>query len=955
MKKLLVFISLFTVLSSNAQYFETGQDPASIKWRQINTTNFQLIYPDYYEEQAQNLAWKLERVYDYGNYSLGYQPKRISVILHTQTVQSNGLVAYAPKRSEFYTTPHQAIYPQDWLEQLAIHEFRHVVQIGKINNELPGIIKFILGEQGTALVFGGYLPWWFIEGDAVATETALSKFGRGRFPSFLMEHKAPVVEKGKYSYDKAYLGSYKSYVPNHYRLGYYMVAKTREKYGSEIWEKTLSRVGKKAFSLSPFNKALKLETGMNKVQLYNSVFDSLEAEWQEADKQFQAAPYEIVSPPAKTYTSYQYNHWLNDSEFISYKTALNRIPSFVKINADGKEEKILQPGFIFEESASYRGDWIVWAEQVPDIRWSHSGRSVIRFHNISTKKDVQFNPEYKAFAPALSPDFNFAVVVECDFSNNNYISVYRIGNGELIQRIQTKNNNYFFSPRWINADEILAVILTNNGKRLALFDLKTGDYKILIEKDLGELKDLRIDGDEAYFISSYNGKNALYSYNLSTGETNLVFEPRFGAEDPAINKNGNIVLSDYSADGFRLIQLEKTLATPIEQIGRAEYKLAETLAKQERGIVDFTPQDTSRFISSSYIKSSHLFNIHSWAPVSVDPDSYEFEPGFSIMSQNKLGTAEAILGYKWDMSQETGQFYAKYRYKGWYPVFDINASAGEQASNYWLITERSSNGQLLKDTSLVRYTWKTSDVSADIYVPFNFTKGGYYRLLQPEFQYSLTSYKKDKSTFEDFPAGNYHSLFYRLYYHQLLRQSSQDVFPDFGFILDCNYRHSPNGTKGLGSLTAGQGVLYLPGILANHGIKIYSGLQNKNKGEIFSFSNVVRFPRGWGNADNDKMSSLAIDYKLPLIDPDLSLGVIYLKRITASLFADYANLKGTYTNGNNIDTFDYNISSYGVEIMGDLNFLHYYAPAKIGFRTSYLKEIQEFSFNFLFAIDFTSL
>ena len=163
-----------------------------------------------------------------------------------------------------------------------------------------------------------------------------------------------------------------------------------------------------------------------------------------------------------------------------------------------------------------------------------------------------------------------------------------------------------------------------------------------------------------------------------------------------------------------------------------------------------------------------------------------------------------------------------------------------------------------------------------------------------EFQYSLTSYKKDKLTPENSLDGNYHSLYYRLYYHQILRQSNQDVFPDFGFIFDLSYRHSPNGTKGLGSITAGQGVLYLPGILANHGIKIYSGLQSKNKGEIFYFSNAINFPRGWGNADNNEMSSLAVDYKLPLIDPDLSLGVFYLKRITASLFADYANLKGTY-------------------------------------------------------------
>jgi len=47
MKKYLLIL-LFAVLLNiaNAQYFQTGQDPAYIRWRQINTENFQLIYPD---------------------------------------------------------------------------------------------------------------------------------------------------------------------------------------------------------------------------------------------------------------------------------------------------------------------------------------------------------------------------------------------------------------------------------------------------------------------------------------------------------------------------------------------------------------------------------------------------------------------------------------------------------------------------------------------------------------------------------------------------------------------------------------------------------------------------------------------------------------------------------------------------------------------------------------------
>jgi len=958
MKKLLIVVLIFIGVVANAQYFQTGQDPASLKWRQINTDNFQLIYPDYFEEHAQVLAQKLEAVYNYGSFSLGYKPQKISIILHTQTVKSNGLVAYAPKRSEFYTTPHQSIYPQDWLEQLAVHEFRHVVQIDKVNDELPKIIKLLFGEQGTALVFGAYLPWWFIEGDAVVSETALSAFGRGRFPSFLVEHRAQVVEKGVYSYDKAYLGSYKSYVPNHYRLGYYLVANSRERYGSEMWEKAVKRVGEKPFSLTPFNRALKLETGLTKVQLYNSVFDSLAQVWQQEDLNFKAAPSNPISKVKKTYSGYTFNHWLNNDEIISYRTALNKIPAFVKLDKRGNEENIITPGFIFEESVNYRKEWIVYAERIADLRWSHSGHSKICLVNTINKNKLSFTPELKAFAPSLSPNLSEVLLVESDFSDNYYLSVYRITDGKLLHRIQTPENNYMFSPEWMNEDEVLAIILTKKGKRLAKFNLNSGEYQILFDQDLGELKHLRFHKNMLYFISGYSGKNALYSYDFKNQQIKQLYEPRFSAEFPAINSEDKFVLSDYTGDGFRLIELDQTEPKALDLVEKAEYPLAKEMARQEVGIPDFSNIDSTKYNSKEYNKSAHLFNFHSWAPVFIDVSNYDFVPGVSLMSQNKLGTAETVLGYKWDTSEKTGQFYGRYTYKGWYPVLDFEVTHGKRASNYWLITEQSRNGEVVqRDTTLERFTWKETRLNADISLPLNISSGPFFRLLQPEVKYDITLYKNDDTTPENFSDGTYQSLSYRLYYHQLLRQSSQDVYPNFGFVTDFNYRHSIEKTGGFGTITAGQSQLYLPGVMANHGIRLYVGVQNKESGEMFRFSDVIFFPRGWGKIETNKMFTMSANYKLPLLNPDFSLGgLAYCRRINATLFADFGNLQGNFhANEEIIGSYKTNISSYGVEILGDLNFLRFYAPVKIGVRTSYLPEVEDFVFDFLFSIDFNSL
>jgi hypothetical protein len=236
MKKLLIVFCLFVSTSAFSQYFNDGQDRSGIKWKRISSIHFEVIFPEGFEMQGERVVHLMEKSYQYTCETLKHKPKKISIVLHTETVKSNAFLAWAPSRIEMYATPHQQIYSQDWMEQLAIHEYRHMVQISKLESEMPKLMRFLFGEQAAALLTAAYLPFWFIEGDAVAAETGLSSSGRGRLPSFHKELKAQFIEKGVYSYDKAYLGSYKHHIPNYYQMGYFLVGGARQIYGDQIWE-----------------------------------------------------------------------------------------------------------------------------------------------------------------------------------------------------------------------------------------------------------------------------------------------------------------------------------------------------------------------------------------------------------------------------------------------------------------------------------------------------------------------------------------------------------------------------------------------------------------------------------------------------------------------------------------------------------------------------------------------
>jgi hypothetical protein len=229
---ILLFAILFLrVQQAKSQYYLIGTDPASVTWSQIKTPNFKVIYPRTWESQAQYIANGLEYNYLPGSRSMYRFTQRTPVIIHSQTTVPSSVTYIAPRRMEFFTAPPQDMYPQDWVDQLIIHEFRHAVLYSAINCGFTKGLYYVLGEQGVFAVFGLFLPMWFIEGDPTVSETALHLTGRGRTPSFEMRLRAQLVQKGIYSYEKANYGSFRDFVPGKYELGYQLVGWSRVNFG----------------------------------------------------------------------------------------------------------------------------------------------------------------------------------------------------------------------------------------------------------------------------------------------------------------------------------------------------------------------------------------------------------------------------------------------------------------------------------------------------------------------------------------------------------------------------------------------------------------------------------------------------------------------------------------------------------------------------------------------------
>jgi len=133
-KTFIAVIFVLVSLSIHGQYYDTGQEPASFKWEKLESYHFRFIYPDSYSNRIERFVFSFEEAYDLlkGSYNEPILDK-IPVIIHNHTTESNGYVAWAPKRIELYPLPGQDNIPMDHIEQLALHELMHVLQMNSFS------------------------------------------------------------------------------------------------------------------------------------------------------------------------------------------------------------------------------------------------------------------------------------------------------------------------------------------------------------------------------------------------------------------------------------------------------------------------------------------------------------------------------------------------------------------------------------------------------------------------------------------------------------------------------------------------------------------------------------------------------------------------------------------------------------------------------------------------------
>jgi len=925
-------ILLLILKTTLGQFYDSGQDPNRIKWRQFNSSRFQVIYPSGLDSLAKVYFLNLERIANQELKTISFSPTKIPVVLHNQTIISNGEVGWAPKRMNLYLVAGQDNYFQPWEQHLPIHEYRHTAQLGKMNQGTSRVLFWVFGEQATAAILGWHIPMWFVEGDAVAFETGSSNAGRGRIPDFSMKLEAQLTEKGIYSYPKAMFGSYKDFVPNRYELGYQLVGEGRNTYGYEIWNRSLDRVARKPFHINPFSEGIKEVSGLSERLFYFETMQKLKTTTEKRTLQNGSKETLVFPEKPMEYSNYFCPKFLNNN-ILAYKTSLKGIPCFVVIDSLGNEQKLFYPGYVFDDTFSSTDSLMVWNE-LNTTRWENATFSRVAIYDFQNKKVRYLLNEGRVFHSRLSNDSKSLLSVEVNEQIKWKITIRSVKDGALLDSY-LMDTLQPVQPDWSpDNSKIAFVAISKNGKSLGVLNLDDGIIEWILKNELLEISNPKITESGIWVKGVYNNTSNYYYYDFNKHQWQIATHEPFGVNEGNVT-NDKFLYSTYTSAGHRICSLMLTdhdsmiIAKPTANAS----PIIQRLASEER-LLNFS-DSLAEFESTEYKKSTHLFNFHSWAPLAIRVENQEIGWGVSAMSQNVLSTSFLTIGYQYHAADEYQEYFLDYQYKGFYPIID---------NKYGLIPFSFYYPD--RDTILREISGIQQQFAQNWLIPFNFNKGPWYRLLQPEFGYTFTSNYYHPNEYFNLTDRYQHKFAYRLYSYNLLRQSHRDMYSKWGQSVYLQLEQVPFD-KNKGYLMAVSGQFYFPGIAPNHSFRIYGGYQIKDDGDIPFYVKIL-YPRGYTATHNDEMISSRFEYAMPLIYPDLNLKeLFYLKRIRLNLFYDIARYK--------FEEIPFKQESTGIDLGFDFHAFRFIAPIDFMLRYGYKMVEKESFYEIKFKLDFNAL
>jgi hypothetical protein len=886
-----------------------GGNPSSIKWQQINTDTVRVIFPKGYDAKAQRVAAIIHTLQKNTVHNIGDDIRKINIVLQNQALTTNGYVGLGPFRSEFYTNPPQNAFglgAVSWMDNLALHEFRHVQQYSNFNKGLSKAATFLFGEQGQLIANAISVPDWFFEGDAVFNETKFTQQGRGALPLFLSSYQSLFVANRKYGYMKMRNGSLRDYVPNHYDLGYLLVAYGRKKYGDDIWGKVTDDAARFKPLIYPFQGAIKKHTGIAFDRFVNDAMGYYTQQWQPVKTETQ----EWVTPAVNhNVVNYQYPCTDENGSLIVVKNSNTQVPAFYRIHPDKTEERIATKSIAADQYFSYRNGKIVYASYQPDPRWRNRDYTAIKLLNTATGEETNVATHSKYVSPDISHDGRSVLAVNMHPEGGSNVIVMTT-DGMVTDSLPTGERIYSY-PKFAADDKHYYVASRNAIGEMSLLKYTMNDSRpaeVLVRPSNRIIGFLQVQGDTLLFTTTFQGRDELWGiidakerkgpFRMASYVTGLY---------QGTLQSGKIIASAFTADGYRLGSFDPIWERTELKDELTDLYINDVFRKEDHTLLMNLPQQ--QYAVSKYAKATRLFNFHSFRPFYEQP-----EYSLTVYGNNVLNTLLSELAYTYNENEGSHKLSYDGIFGGSYlqPLFGINQTWDRSAA-------------FNKDTTV---HWNELGGYAGLQLPLDLSGGKRYRFLTVSSTYNIDNVKWTGVAEKLFKDRNFQYLQTRFSYTAQSQKALRQIYPHLAESLMLQYRNSTTNYTAHQFLATAS--LYLPGLGNTHSLVFTGAYHARDTLNQYLFSNNFPFARGYTAVDFPQMWKLGVNYHIPLAYPDWGFGnLVYFLRIRSNLFFDYAQGKSLRTG------ITYPFKTVGAELFFDTRWWNQH-PVTFGVRYSRL-------------------
>lgn len=771
LKRLILVLLIILPLPAAAQFYLAGDDPAG-RWMQIRTPGYRIVYPQSLPEQeALKYAEALEKYTPYVGLSAGMTPGQFQwgntpVILHAHTPWSNGSVAWAPRRMELYTIPEPySPLAMPWVDQLVIHELRHVSQMQLGYRGVLNPLNFVVGEMWNGAVAGIFSDRAVLEGDAVVAETALTASGRGRQAAFMNYYRVAFDHGDWRNWYRWRYGSFKYPAPDHYELGYMMISGMRVFYDMPDWTaRYYNEMLRCPWPLGKLNRASKRLAGEKLSTSFRNVMEGWQKLWEKEDSL--NGPYlngRRVTAMPDVETDYA-NLIEAGGVLYAIKEGKANAPTLITIDSEGKEKELCPVSASTSQYAYDPGrNRLWWTEKVTDKRWSLGGSARIRYMSLDDFRQHDFTTSGRYFTPCISPDGSAISAVSYPVDGRWMLTVFNADDATLLWEDECPFQ--ITESVWGN-DVIYAIGIVDDGFAFWKHPADgPGEWVQITPASAQQIEALSFEDDGTLmFTTDRSGLQQTCTLDPHTLECRQITNVKYGATDfTPVDGIVYYVAQDRMGRMVYSIPEEELQPRSVKLESLHSWEVADEMSRQELAMAGGTAPDGLRVLSDSgpgmakrYSRFGHMIKFHSWAPIYFDYDevssmsgelSYSLaSPGVTGLFQNDLGTLYGQIGYSVHPDEEKDapwrhSGHLRLNYSGLYPVFEagVDFNDGSARQYHWQVFDSGSESGRIRTTamSVKDVPLLTGHLSA--WVPLSRSKGGVIRGFIPKVTWSISN------------------------------------------------------------------------------------------------------------------------------------------------------------------------------------------------------------------------